>query len=440
VNTSLGGLHDTEPTAGSDTLTLNATDSFGNSATQQVVGITVNGAPSITAPTTATVTLAGATAISGVSVTETGNISAAGAPQVTVTLTDTHGLLSVTDEGGTVTGEGTTSLTITSSFSVVNSDLSTLSDTDSTSGADTIKINATDSFGNVATQSTIAVTAGTVPVITVPGTATVVGVNKIATISGISISEAGSTGSETFNVTLTDSSGVLGIASAHGATVGGTSTDLTVSGTLTEVNAALATLTDTDGTAGSNPITVNATDSFGGVAAQQVAAVTANGVPSISVPGAQTLSLGVATAISGISVSESGSTGAPETFTAVVSDTNGDLSFTANGSTVTGNGTDSVTISGSLADVDAALASATDTDSTAGADTIKVNATDSFGNVATQQTIAVNVTSGLAITVPGAQVAGVGKALTISGHLFVRERQHGFGDLHGGGERHSTGT
>ena len=69
---------------------------------------------------------------------------------------------------------------------------------------------------------------------------------------------------------------------------------------------------------------------------------------------------------------------------------------------VQSNGNHTVTITGSLAAVNADLATLSDTDGTAGADTITVNASDSLGNAATAQTIAVNATSEL-ITVPGAQ-------------------------------------
>ena len=41
----------------------------------------------------------------------------------------------------------------------MNSDLGTLTDTDDTTGSDTITVNAKDSFGNSATPQTIAVTA-----------------------------------------------------------------------------------------------------------------------------------------------------------------------------------------------------------------------------------------------------------------------------------------
>ena len=54
VNTDLATLkrHGQHGTARHpDTITLNATDSFGNIATQQTIEVTVNGVPAITAPT-----------------------------------------------------------------------------------------------------------------------------------------------------------------------------------------------------------------------------------------------------------------------------------------------------------------------------------------------------------------------------------------------------
>ena len=84
---------------------------------------------------------------------------------------------------------------------------------------------------------------------------------------------------------------------------------LTFSGlSLATLNSDLGTLKDTDGTAGPDTITVNASDSFGNAATAATIAVTANGAPVIAVPGAQTVALGTATAIAGVSLAESGTT------------------------------------------------------------------------------------------------------------------------------------
>jgi len=234
--------------------------------------------------------------------------------------------------------------------------------------------------------------------LSVPG-AQVLGVNKAGSIVGVSLAASGSTRApETFTVALSDKVGELSVT-ANGATVTGNgTTSLKLTGLLTEVNAALASLTDTDAETGKDTVTLNASDSFGGSATQATIGITANGLPVLSVPGAQTLAKGVAKAITGVSLAESGSTGSPEHFTVTLTDTYGKLSVsTADGGTVKDDGSKSVTISGLLAQVDAALASLTDSDGANGADTITLNATDSFGNAAAEKTIAVTVTSSGAI-------------------------------------------
>ena len=229
--------------------------------------------------------------ITGVSVTESG--STTGSDAFTVTLSDSNGQLSANSlasgGGGTVTGPGTT-LTISGTLTQVNADLATLQDTDPTPGPDTITVNVTNSLGNSATAQTIAVLANGPPVIVVPTTPQAAGVNQAATISGVSITESGNTTGETFTVTLSDSTGQLSAntsASGGGGTISGSSsgsgTTLTISGSLSQVQADLTTLKDIDATAGSDPITVNATDSFGNSAVAKTIGVTVNGAPAVAI-------------------------------------------------------------------------------------------------------------------------------------------------------------
>ena len=85
---------------------------------------------------------------------------------------------------------------------------------------------------------------------------------------------------ETFTVTLTDSTGQLSAntsAPGGGGTISGSGTnDLVIQGTLSQVNADLTTLTDRNNTAGTDNITVHATDSFNNSATPQTIAVTVN--------------------------------------------------------------------------------------------------------------------------------------------------------------------
>jgi hypothetical protein len=140
---------------GTDTVTANVSDAAGNAANQATQPITVHEIPpTINAPTSQTVQPGTPTPVP-VSIAESSDTTG---ETYTVTLSDTYGVLTATGTG--VSGSGSTSLTISGSLSQVNTALGTLKDADSTLGADTITLNASDSpFGNVATQKTINITA-----------------------------------------------------------------------------------------------------------------------------------------------------------------------------------------------------------------------------------------------------------------------------------------
>src|SRR5581483_8835762 len=143
-----------------------------------------------------------------------------------------------------------------------------------------ITVNATDSLGNSATPETIAVNATTSLAIEVPSGQTVA-VDTATPISGVSLVESGATSTETFTVTLSDATGVL---SASGGTWNSETHTLTIGGTLSQINADLATLSDTETQAGNDTITVNATDSLGNSATPETIAVATTGIPVITVP------------------------------------------------------------------------------------------------------------------------------------------------------------
>ena len=94
-------------------------------------------------------------------------------------------------------------------------------------------------------------------------------------------------------------------------------------------------------------------------------AVTVNGQPVIAAPSSVEAPADEATPIPGVSISETGDTNT-ETFTVVLIDDNGDGDLSASGSGVYGNGTTSLTVVGSLAQVNNDLATLKDTDATGG--------------------------------------------------------------------------
>jgi len=383
VNADLSTLSDTDPSAVGDAITVTAQDGFGSIASQSFP-VTVTPPPTLAVlgPATATLIESIATPISGISLSEPDSVAN---EMFSVSVSDTHGLLSATGAG--VIGSNVDQLSIAGTLVQVNADLATLSDTDPISASDEITVTAQDGFGSVASDS-IPVTVTPPLPLTVAGPATVtVMQDKTTAINGVNVSEPGSVASEMFSVTVSDTDGLL---SATGTGVSNSGTDnLIISGSLPQVNADLATLSDTDSTTAGDQIIVSAEDGFGSIATQSVGVtVTPPPAPTVVAPATVALTQGNATAITGVSVSESASA-ANAMFSVAVSDTNGLLSATGSG--VTGSGTANLAIAGTLAQINADLATLSDTDPTTAGDQIIVSAQDGFGNIATES-IGVTVT------------------------------------------------
>jgi hypothetical protein len=114
--------------------------------------------------------------------------------------------------------------------------------------------------------------------------------------------------------------------------------------------------------------------------------LTENASPTITVPGGQSITAGEETAITSVSIAES-SLAPGETFTVTLTDSSGTLGATG-GSWSESDHT--LTITGTLAQVNNDLRTLVDTQADAGTDMITIATTDSLGSSATEQTIAVN--------------------------------------------------
>ena len=175
---------------------------------------------------------------------------------------------------------------------------------------------------------------------------------------------------------------------------------LTIHGTLLQVNADLTTLADTDATTPSDTISYSLSDSNAGTATPASTTVTVNGAPAISATvNPLSVTQNQASALGGISVAETGNTTTSgETVTVVVSDGAGVLAAnttaTNGGGTITpSNGNETLTIAGTLVQVNADLTTLTDTEASTATDTLTVSAGDSFGNSSTSATtVPINVT------------------------------------------------
>ena len=383
----------------------------GGNAAQDILGLSTGGA----------ITLSGSTAGSTVSVggtvigTLANNIAA--------------GNNLVINFDGNATPARVASLLAAIQYSNSNAD-------DPTTGARTVRVTVTDASGGftsapadvtvnvvgVNDAPTVSATGGT-PTFTEGGTA-------VDLFSGVTIStgESGQTISGmTFTVTNAEASDsitfdgtAISLVNGTGATAtngltynvsvtGGVATITITGGTLSTAQAQTVVDGMTYASSSENPgtssrvVTLTGISDSGGTAnsgsdtastsiAATVTVSAVNDAPVNTLPGAQSAVSGEAKAITGISVADTDSA----TVTTTVSVPNGDGTFTTTGNaTITGGGTNSIQISGSVADVNATLANLRYTAATTGSQTITVLTSD--GTDTDTDTVTVNVSARPAI-------------------------------------------
>ncbi|MGH1361813.1 MAG: cadherin-like domain-containing protein [Burkholderiaceae bacterium] len=456
-----------------DTLTVTTNDQ-GNTGsggalqdadTVQIDITAVNDPPINTVPGTQTVAEETTTAISGISIADADDAGA----NLTTRLQVTNGVLVVTLSGAAAISAGSIGsgdLTILGTESDINATLATLTFTGDADivgvAADTLTVTTNDQ-GNTgsggaqqdADSVQIDITAvNDAPVNTVPGTQTVAEETTRA-ISGISIADADDAGAN-LTTRLQVTNGVLAVTLSGAATISAGSigsSDLTILGTESEINATLATLTytgdaDVVGVAADTlTVTTNDQGNTGSGGAQQDADsvqidITAvNDSPVNTVPGTQTVAEETTKAISGISIADVDDAGANLTTRLQV--TNGILAVTLSGAaTVSAGsiGSGDLTILGTESDINATLATLTYTGDAevvgVAADTLTVTTNDqgNTGSGGAQQdtdTIQIDITAvndAPVNTVPGTQTIAEETTTAISG-ISIADTDDGGADL-----------
>ncbi len=387
LNTELASLSYTGGSAaGTDWLWVAANDPDGKQGLGHVV-VTTTAASTTSAPPSTPVVATPATiktstgavaAVSGVRITD--SVTSA----ITVTVSDTTGILNTQAESGvTVKGEDSNALTLTGTVAELNTELATLTYTaGSAAGTDWLWVsaagpNGTQGLGHAVVTTTLATVS--TPVIDPPATISVV-TGATAAISDVNVADSGYTGDIT--VVVSDNTGLLSATGTSGvSTKGEGSTALTLTGTVADINTELASLTYKAGsTTGSEWLWISAeapggTQGLGHIVMDTTTPVST--VPVVTTPGTATIASGAARALTGISVADSGS----GTVSVAVSDSAGLLNIAAaSGVTIKGEGTDDLTLNGSLAAVNADLASLTYTaNGSASSDWLWVSATNPNG-------------------------------------------------------------
>ena len=258
--------------------------------------------------------------------------------------------------GTGVSNNDTGSVTIAGTLAEINAALAGLSYTGNLNfnGSDTLTVTTGD--GTAQDIDTIAITVNPVndaPVNTVPGAQTV-NEDTALPIAGVSVADVDGS---PLTTTLTVTSGKLSVTTGGGATIGGNGTAaVTLSGSAAQINAALAGLAYTGNLDFNGSDTLTVTTSDGPAQDIDTVAITVNPVndaPVNTVPGAQTVNEDTALPIAGVSVADVDSPALTTTLTV----TSGTLNVTTGGgATIGGNGTAAVTLSGSAAQINAALA------------------------------------------------------------------------------------
>jgi hypothetical protein len=300
---------------------------------------------------------------------------------ITVEISDSEGILtaSALGAGDTVSGSGTTQLSISGTIAEVNADLPTVVYSNPAAGTDGVDISISDGRGG-SSGGQIAIKIDAPPVTTVPSGPFLLQAGQATAIPGISIADPDGpiAGSEV--VLLSDTTGLLA-ANANIPGGGGVINETTlkgnglhIGGSLAQVNADLTTLTYTaPNTLGSttfaDTLDVTTNDGFAvdgphgipiiiNYAPRETFIVSGPFDPANGHVGElqQGEPASVIEALIGDSDTEAG--GADEAFAVTVTASAGALTIGAafGSSTISGSGTGQVTITGSLGDVNADLA------------------------------------------------------------------------------------
>jgi 20S proteasome alpha/beta subunit len=389
VNAALNTLTYSNSSAGADTITVTTSDLIDHSSVSKNIGVTINGGPN-QPPAVAPV-------VASKSITVGTDVSWSQLFTVSDQESDTIVLYSVDESNTSGVGSWYIGATPLTGQTFVNpSDLANLHYHATVAGIETIYFqareqeNGTTQWSNQASVNITVIASDDSVSMTAPSSITPQsGVNTA--ISGLQIVDDGLNG-ETFTVHLNDSFGNL---SASGAGVSGSGTSsLTITGTLSQVNNALGTLNYvTAVSAGSGEsIFITTTDSDGSTTSKiiGVTVIASDDTVRETVPSSITAAAGQTFAFAGASavqVNDDGLNG--ETFSTVIFDNAGTLS--ASGTGVSGSGTHSLSITGTLSQVNAALNTLTYSNSSAGADTITVTTSDLADQSSVSKNIAVTV-------------------------------------------------
>ncbi len=437
---------------GADALQLTLTD-WGDGLTQSAgVPISVVNAPAISAPASASLGENSSFSFAG---TITATDAAASGASDSISLSVANGTLTLGSTAGITFSSGSngsSSMTINGTLANLNTALAALAYAPKLNytGSDSLQISAIDSGDSFSGSASVAITVQAPPVISAPATA---GLNENTsyTFSGSSITLADSTASGTSDsLSLSVVDGKLTLGSTTGLTFSAganRASSMTVTGTLANLNAALNGLVyaPNAGYSGPDSLQISVNDTGDNLSGSAAVSITVNAPPSIAAPATATLNENASWTFSGtISVTDAAASGNGDSLALSVAhgtltlSTIGGLMFTAGA-----NGTASFTVTGSVANLNAALNSLTyrPTANYAGSDSLAISISDPGDNQSASTSVALTV---IALPQPSIsasherfaqpeRIAGLffGKRQRHHRRRLGARKQHGLADIDG---------
>lgn len=409
LNAAVNGLIYAPKTAyvGSDGLIISYKDLGDNQTASNTVAITINalGAPIISAPTAATTNedVSYTFSAGSISVTDAGASGSSDSLAISVadgklTLGSTSGL---TFSSGS---NGSSSMTATGTLANLNAALGGLVYVPNSGyfGSDSLSISVNDPLDSLTGKSSVALTINPVPTVSVPAVADVTG-NTPFTFPGglISVTDPSASGTSD-SLMLSVADGTLTLGSTTGLTFGpgsNGSSSMTITGTLANLNAAVNGLiyTPTSGYTGPDSLQISLKDSGDNVNAAASVAITVGTFPppGVAAPSTATLNENGSFTFSGtISATDTVAAGTSDSLTLSV--TNGKLTLGSTTGLLFGtgsNGASSMTVTGTLANLNAALVGLvyTPTSGYSGHDSLKISVNDSNDDQSSSGTVAIAV-------------------------------------------------
>ena len=412
---------------GTDQLAATTTDGGGNSSGTQKVAITVAGTAVIseTLPALLSGSESAAIALAGIAVTDSLN---PGDPTLKTVLQVSDGTITVGTPGGaTVLNNGSGTVTLEGTAAAINAALASSNYTGNSGfyGTDQLAATTTDGGGNSSGTQKVAITVADTAVISETLPAPLSGSESAAiALAGIAVTDSLNPGDPTLKTVLQVSDGTITVGTPGGATVlnNGSGT-VTLEGTAAAINAALASsnYTGNSGFYGTDQLAATTTDGGGNSSGTQKVAITVadTAVISETLPALLSGSESAAIALAGIAVTDSLNPGDP-TLKTVLQVSDGTITVgTPGGATVLNNGSGTVTLEGTAAAINAALASSNYTGNSGfyGTDQLAATTTDGGGNSSGTQKVAITVadTAVISETLPAPLSGSESAAIALAG-------------------------